>query len=107
MEFGPLTSLPYHKKSIGCKWVFRIKDYPKESINKYKTRFVANGFHQQQDFEFHEAFSTFVKPTIIWIVFSLALTYKWEIEKIDINNAFLNGDLQDVIFYSSILWWFV
>lgn len=29
---------------------------------------------------------------------SLALTYKWEIQKIDIDNTFLNGDLQEEVY---------
>lgn len=28
----------------------------------------------------------------------MAITYKWEIQQIDINNAFLNGDLQEEVY---------
>jgi histone deacetylase 1/2 len=39
-----LVPLPPHKKAIGCKWIFRVKENPDGSINKYKARLVAKGF---------------------------------------------------------------
>lgn len=32
-------------KSIGCKWVFKIKEKPDGTVHKYKARLVAKGFH--------------------------------------------------------------
>jgi len=36
-----------------CKWVFRIKENPDGTVNKYKARLVAKGFNQIQGFDFH------------------------------------------------------
>ncbi|XP_019427177.1 PREDICTED: uncharacterized protein LOC109335499 [Lupinus angustifolius] len=36
-----LVPLPPHKQTIGCKWVFRIKENLDGTINKYKARLVA------------------------------------------------------------------
>ena len=47
-----LTDLPPNRQAIGCKWVFRIKQNPDDTINKYKVRLVAKGFHQQLGFDF-------------------------------------------------------
>lgn len=33
-----LVSLPAHRQAVGCKWVFRVKQNPDGSINKYKAR---------------------------------------------------------------------
>lgn len=41
-----LTSYPSHSKATGCKWVFRVKENPDDSINKYKARLVAKCFNQ-------------------------------------------------------------
>ncbi|RDX91656.1 putative mitochondrial protein, partial [Mucuna pruriens] len=46
-ETWSLVPLPPHYKAIGCKWVFRVKENPDTSINKYKACLVAKGFHQQ------------------------------------------------------------
>ena len=41
-----LVPLPAGRQAIGCKWVFRIKENADGSINRFKARLVANGFHQ-------------------------------------------------------------
>lgn len=93
-----LVNLPPNRKAIGCKWVFRIKDNPDGTINKYKARLVSKGFHQQHGFDFHETFSPVVKPVTICIILTLALTHNWTIQQIDVNNAFLNGLLQEEVY---------
>ena len=39
-----LVPLPEGRKDIECKWVFKVKENPDGTINKYKTRLVAKGF---------------------------------------------------------------
>lgn len=41
-----LVELPPRKKTVGCKWVFTMKFKYDGIVNKYKARFVANGFMQ-------------------------------------------------------------
>lgn len=93
-----LVELPPTRKASGCKWVYRIKENPNGSINKYKARLVAKGFHQQHGLDFTETFSPVVKPATIRIILTLALTHRWHIQQIDINNAFLNGFLSEEIY---------
>lgn len=49
-----LAKFPSHRKTIGHKWVFRIKENLNGTINKYKARLVAKGFHQQPGHDFTE-----------------------------------------------------
>src|ERR1051325_5690794 len=93
-----LTSLPPHRKAIGCKWVFRVKENSDGSLNKYKARLVAKGFNQKYEFDYNETFSPVVKPATIKVLLTLALTYEWEVQQIDINNAFLNGALEEEVY---------
>jgi histone deacetylase 1/2 len=93
-----LVPLPPHRKAIGCKWIFRIKENPDGTINKYKARLVAKGFLQSPGFDFTETFSPVIKPVTIRIILTLAVTYKWTVQQIDINNAFLNGWLQEEVY---------
>lgn len=74
-----LVTLPPGRRAIGCKWVFKVKEKPDGSIDRYKTRLVAKGFHQQAGFDFNETFSPVVKPTTIQIVLSVAVTQGWSI----------------------------
>lgn len=49
--------LPKGKKSIGCKWVYRIKKNVDGSIERYKDRLVSKGFIQNYGIDYHENFS--------------------------------------------------
>jgi histone deacetylase 1/2 len=93
-----LMPLPSDRQAIGCKWVFRTKENPDGSINKYKARLVAKGFHQQHGFDFNETFSPVIKPITIRLILSLAISYKWPLKQLDINNAFLNGTLEEEVY---------
>ncbi|RVW87716.1 Retrovirus-related Pol polyprotein from transposon TNT 1-94 [Vitis vinifera] len=93
-----LVPPPTDRKLIGCKWVFKVKENPDGTINKYKARLVAKGFHQIAGFDFNETFSPVVKPTTIRIVLTIALNLQWKVRQLDVNNAFLNGDLHEDIF---------
>ena len=39
-----LTPLPLDKRSIGHKWVYRMKLNPDGSMERYKARLVAKGY---------------------------------------------------------------
>ena len=59
---------------VGCKWVFRIKRNSDSSIDKFKTRLVAKGFHQRPGVDYLETFSPVIKPTIVKLVLSIAVS---------------------------------
>ena len=69
-----LVPLPNGRKVIGYKWVFRVKENVDGTINKFKVRLVAKGFHQFIGCDFSETFSPVVKPTTIRTVLSIALS---------------------------------
>ncbi|KAA3475181.1 Retrovirus-related Pol polyprotein from transposon TNT 1-94 [Gossypium australe] len=39
-----LCTLPLHRKTIGCKWMFKVKKKVDGAVERYKARLVANGF---------------------------------------------------------------
>jgi histone deacetylase 1/2 len=78
--------------------VFRVKENPDGTIHKYKAMLVAKGFHQQAGSDFTETFSPVVKPVTVRTVLTMAVSNKWSIQQIDVNNAFLNGILEEEVY---------
>jgi len=93
-----LTTFPPERSTIDCKWVFRVKENSDGTINKYKARLMAKGFHKKIWVWLFRDFSLVVKLVTIQLVLTLALTINWSIEQIDINNAFLNGILHEDVY---------
>ncbi|GKE73455.1 tocopherol cyclase, partial [Tanacetum coccineum] len=75
--------------------VYRLKRDKNGAITRYKARFVAKGFRQQPGIDFHETFSPVVKSTTIRAVLSLAVTNDRSLRQLDIQNAFLHGNLKE------------
>lgn len=59
---------------------------------------VAKGFQQTIGVDYFETFSLIVKTTIIRIILSLVVHYGLDVQQIDINNAFLNGELKEQVY---------
>lgn len=47
-----IVPLPAGKKSVGCKWVYKVKSKANGSLERYKARLVAKGYTQEYGVDF-------------------------------------------------------
>lgn len=93
-----LTNLPQGRKAIRCKWVFKTKTDHLGNIERYKARLVAKGCAQRPGIDYVETYSPVVRYSTIRYLISLAVQYDLDINQMDVDSAFLQGDLNDEIY---------
>lgn len=92
---GERVQLPPDRKSIGSKWVFKIKRDADGNIKKYKGRLVAQGFSQRPGIDFIEdqTFAPTMRFAALRSILNIVAQEDWELESVDVDNAYLNGDM--------------
>ncbi|CAN0925281.1 Retrovirus-related Pol polyprotein from transposon TNT 1-94 [Linum grandiflorum] len=93
-----LVPCPANINLVGSKWIYRIKRLSDGTIDCFKARLVAQGFSQEEGVDYYETFIPVVKPSTIRAVLSIAVSKGWQLRQLDINNAFLNGDLTEEVY---------
>ncbi|GJW22257.1 ribonuclease H-like domain-containing protein [Tanacetum coccineum] len=89
---------PHWRNAMYDEYNALHKFHANGTLSCYKARLVANGSSQQLGVDFDETFSSVVKSAIICTVLSLAVSRQWSIHKLDVKNAFLNGDLFKTVY---------
>uniref|UniRef100_A0A2N9EPP9 Reverse transcriptase Ty1/copia-type domain-containing protein n=1 Tax=Fagus sylvatica TaxID=28930 RepID=A0A2N9EPP9_FAGSY len=97
----PMVLIPLPKSVARLvMWLLHVKRNVDGSIERHKARLVAKGFHQQLGVDYDETNSSVIKPTTVRTVLSIAISSGWSLRQIDIQNAFLHGNLSEEVFMS-------
>ena len=86
------------KSIVTSKWVYKIKHVVDGSIDKYKARFVARGFSQQEGEDYDETFAPVARYTSIRAIISLTASMGWSLHQMDVKTTFLNGVIEEEVY---------
>lgn len=89
-----LVDMPNNRKVIPVKWVYRIKPN-----GKFKSRLVAVGFRQPLNDQ-EETYSPVAAMATLRVVLSMSCHLGFHIHQMDVECAFLNGDVKGEVFVS-------
>ena len=79
---------------IGSQWCYKIKDNPDGTINKFKARLVARG-DQQDASSYTDIFAPVIKFVTLRILLAIACVMNWDIQQVDVGNAYCNAYLTE------------
>ena len=93
-----ICDLPPNKVALGSQWVYKIKYNPDGTIRRHKSRVVVMGNKQVEGEDYNETFAPVIKMTSVRMFLRLVAANQWEVFQMDVNNAFLHGDLEEEVY---------
>lgn len=83
---------------VGSKWVYHVKFKKDGSLDCYKARLVDKSYTQVKGLDYDETFNPVIKPGSTCLILSIAVSFGWIIQQLDVKNAFLHGTLKEQVF---------
>ncbi|GJW75021.1 putative ribonuclease H-like domain-containing protein [Tanacetum coccineum] len=90
-----LVDLPYGKKAIGTKWVYRNKKDERGVVVRNKARLVAQGHRQEEGIDYDEVFAPVARIEAIRIFLAFASYMGFIVYQMDVKSAFLYGKIDE------------
>ena len=61
---------------------------------------IAKSYTQREGIDYNEVFSPTVKHSFIQILLALVAQHELKLDQLDVNNGFLNGNLEEIYMFS-------
>nr|GEV32403.1 hypothetical protein [Tanacetum cinerariifolium] len=93
-----LVNLPYGKRAIGSKWVFRNKLDERGIVIRNKVRLMAQGHTQEEGIDYNKVFAPVARIEVIRMFLAYASFKDIIVYQMDVKNAFLYGKIEEEVY---------
>nr|GEU56697.1 putative ribonuclease H-like domain-containing protein [Tanacetum cinerariifolium] len=93
-----LVDLPYGKRAIGTKWVFKNKKDERGIVVRNKARLVAQGHTQKEGINYEEVFAPVARIEAIRLFLAYASFMGFMVYQMDVKSAFLYGTIKEEVY---------
>ncbi|CCF54415.1 hypothetical protein NDA11_004860 [Ustilago hordei] len=98
MNIWKVVDMPTNAHLVDLKLVLNVKMDANGVPYKFKAQSCAQGFSQREGVDYMEIFAPIVPHDTIHTVLVIAAKFNWEIDTIDIKQAYLNASLSHDIY---------
>nr|GEU51789.1 hypothetical protein [Tanacetum cinerariifolium] len=93
-----LVDLPYGKRAIGTKWVYRNKKDERGIVVRNKARLIAQGHTQEEGIDYEEVFAPVARIEAIRLFLVYASFMGLMVYQMDVKSAFLYGTIKEEVY---------
>ncbi|GJT36123.1 putative ribonuclease H-like domain-containing protein [Tanacetum coccineum] len=93
-----LVDLPYGKRAIGTKWVYKNKKDERGIVIRNKARLVAQGYTQEEGIDYDEVFALVARIEAIRLFLAYASFKDFVVYQMDVKSAFLYGKIEEEVY---------
>ncbi|SAM83973.1 uncharacterized protein UBRO_20797 [Ustilago bromivora] len=98
MSIWEIVDKPPNTNLVDSKLVLTIKTDTNMIPIKYNARFCAQGFSQRSSIDYDEIFAPVVPQDAICTILAIAARQDWELDSIDVTQAYLNASLHHEVY---------
>ncbi|KAJ1604132.1 hypothetical protein NDA14_002199 [Ustilago hordei] len=98
MGMWEIVNLPKGANTVDMCWVLKIKTDANLVLTKFKAQLVAQGFTQRKGINYTEVFAPVAPIQSIRGVIAVAAIQDWEIDSIDVKQAYLNSTIHHDVY---------
>nr|GEX51480.1 ribonuclease H-like domain, reverse transcriptase, RNA-dependent DNA polymerase [Tanacetum cinerariifolium] len=95
-----LVDVPFKKKVIRTKWVYRNKKDERGVVVRSKARLVSHGHRQEEGIDYDEVFASVARTEAIRIFLAFGSYMGFIVYQMDVKSAFLYGKIDEEVHVS-------
>nr|GEZ33899.1 putative ribonuclease H-like domain-containing protein [Tanacetum cinerariifolium] len=93
-----LVDLPYGKREVGTKWVYKNKKDERGIVIRNKARLVAQGHKQEEGIDYEDVFALVARIEAIRLFLAYASFMGFLVYQMDVKSAFLYGTIEEEVY---------